>query len=83
MWARVSTYQFSPENLDQALDQVNDALGSLDEQGLHRAELLVDRRSGKGDDDHCLGERGVTTGERPSCQPPTKRRSPRSRCLDP
>src|ERR1700675_786579 len=48
MWARVSTYQFSSENLDQALDQINDALGSLDEPGLHRAELLVDRMSGKG-----------------------------------
>ena len=48
MWARVSTYQFPSENVDQALDQFNDALGSLDEPGLTRAELLVDRKSGKG-----------------------------------
>jgi heme-degrading monooxygenase HmoA len=48
MWARVSTYEFPSENVDQALDQFNEALGSLDEPGLKRAELLVDRTSGKG-----------------------------------
>ena len=48
MWARVSTYQFPFENVDQTLDQFNEALGSLDEPGLKRAELLVDRQSGKG-----------------------------------
>ena len=48
MWARVSTYQFPSENVDQTLDQFNEALGSLGEPGLKRAELLVDRQSGKG-----------------------------------
>jgi len=48
MWARVSTYQFPHENVDQTLDQFNEALGSLAEPGLKRAELLVDRQSGNG-----------------------------------
>ncbi len=48
MWARVSTYQFPSENVDETIDQFNEALGSLAEPGLKRAELLVDRQSGRG-----------------------------------
>ena len=48
MWARVSTYQFPSENVDRTVDRFNEALGSLAEPGLKRAELLVDRTSGKG-----------------------------------
>jgi heme-degrading monooxygenase HmoA len=48
MWARVSTYQFPSENVDQTVDRFNEALGSLAEPGLKRAELLVDRTTGKG-----------------------------------
>jgi heme-degrading monooxygenase HmoA len=47
MWARISTYQFPSENVDRTLDQFSDALGSLEEPGLKRVELLVDRASGK------------------------------------
>jgi heme-degrading monooxygenase HmoA len=48
MWARVSTYQFPADNVDETLDRFSQALGSLEEPGLKRAELLVDRTSGKG-----------------------------------
>ena len=48
MWARVSTYQFPSDKVDDAITRFSDALGTLDEPGLKRAELLVDRASGKG-----------------------------------
>jgi heme-degrading monooxygenase HmoA len=48
MWARVSTYQFPPGEVDEAITRFSDALGDLQEPGLERAELLVDRESGKG-----------------------------------
>jgi len=57
IWARLSTYQFPHEKVDQTLDQFNEALGSLAEPGLKRAELLVDRESDN--DDHRLGERAL------------------------
>jgi hypothetical protein len=47
MWARVSSYQFPSNDVDAAVERFNEALGELDEPGLKRAELLVDRSSGK------------------------------------
>lgn len=48
MWARVSTYQLpTGDDLESALEQFNQALGDLELPGLERAELLVDRTSGK------------------------------------
>lgn len=46
MWARVSTYQL-PDDIDTGIQRFNEALGDLKEPGLERAELLVDRSSGK------------------------------------
>jgi heme-degrading monooxygenase HmoA len=48
MWARVSTYEFPPNEVDEAITRFNEALGDLREPGLERAELLVHRESGKG-----------------------------------
>jgi heme-degrading monooxygenase HmoA len=48
MWARVSTYQFPSNAIDDAVTRFNEALGNLQEPGLERAELLVDRTNGKG-----------------------------------
>jgi hypothetical protein len=56
MWARVSTYQFPSDAVDEAVTRFDEALGNLEEPGLKRAELLVDRTNGKGDDDHGVGE---------------------------
>lgn len=47
MWARVSTYQLPADNVDAAVARFNQALGDVKEPGLERAELLVDRSSGK------------------------------------
>ncbi len=47
MHARVSTYQFPPEGVDQASQQFEGALNELDDT-LQRAVLLVDRTTGKG-----------------------------------
>ena len=47
MWARVSTYQLPSDDVDAAIQRFNQALGDVDELGLERAELLVDRSSGK------------------------------------
>ena len=47
MWARVSTYQFRSEGIDDSIRQFTEALGNLKEPGLQRAELLMDRASGK------------------------------------
>jgi heme-degrading monooxygenase HmoA len=47
MWARVSTYQFPSNDLDAAVERFNEALGDLQEPGLERAEVLVDRSNGK------------------------------------
>lgn len=47
MWARVSTYQLPADNVDAAVERFNQALGDVKEPGLERAELLVDRSSGK------------------------------------
>jgi hypothetical protein len=47
MWARVSTYQFPSAEVDASVEQFTDALGDVDEPGLERAELLIDRASGK------------------------------------
>ncbi len=46
MHARVSTYQFPPDAIDQASEQFEGALNELDET-LQRAVLLVDRTTGK------------------------------------
>ena len=46
MWARVSTYQL-PDDLDAAVERFSQALGDVNEPGLERAELLVDRSSRK------------------------------------
>lgn len=47
MWARVSTYQLPADDVDAAIERFNQALGDVNEPGLERAELLVDRSSGK------------------------------------
>ena len=47
MHARVSTYQLPSANVDAAIEQFSNALGIVDEPGLERADLLVDRTSGK------------------------------------
>lgn len=47
MWARVSTYELPSGDLESAVEQFNNALGNLDMPGLERAELLLDRSSGK------------------------------------
>lgn len=47
MWARVSTYQLPSHDVDGGLRSFNEALGNLKEPGLQRAELLVDRTTGK------------------------------------
>lgn len=47
MHARVSTYQLPSANVDAAIEQFSNALGTVDEPGLERADLLVDRTSGK------------------------------------
>lgn len=47
MWARVSTYQFPSDDVDGSAERFSQALGELDEPGLERAELLIDRSSGK------------------------------------
>ena len=47
MWARVSTYQLPSDDVDAALQRFDKALGDLQEPGLERAELLIDRSSGK------------------------------------
>ena len=47
MWARVSTYQLPADSVDAAVERFNRALGDVKEPGLERAELLVDRSSGK------------------------------------
>lgn len=47
MWARVSTYQLPADNVDAAVERFNEGLGDVKEPGLERAELLVDRSSGK------------------------------------
>lgn len=47
MHARVSTYQFPSANIDGSIEQFANALGTFGEPGLERAELLVDRTSGK------------------------------------
>jgi len=47
MWARVSTYQLPSDDVDAAVERFNQALGDLQEPGLERAELLIDRSSGK------------------------------------
>ena len=46
MHARVSTYQFEPGAIDNALDQFDSAMNELDD--MKNAVLLVDRASGKG-----------------------------------
>ncbi len=46
MHARVSTYQFAADALDQAAEQFNSAMSQLDD--MQNAVLLVDRTSGKG-----------------------------------
>ena len=46
MHARVSTYEFSPDALDQAPDNFNRALDQL--VGVKGGVLLVDRATGKG-----------------------------------
>jgi heme-degrading monooxygenase HmoA len=45
--ARVSTYQFPSANVDASIEQFTNALGTLDEPGLERADLLIDRTTGK------------------------------------
>ena len=55
MWARVSTYQFPSEGIDDSpsegigdsVARFMEALGDPNEPGLERAELLIDRSSGK------------------------------------
>jgi heme-degrading monooxygenase HmoA len=47
MWARVSTYQLPAANLESAIERFAQALGDVDLPGFKRAELLVDRSSGK------------------------------------
>jgi heme-degrading monooxygenase HmoA len=47
MWARVSTYQLPADDVDAAIERFNQALGDVNEPGLERGELLVDRSSGK------------------------------------
>jgi len=49
MWARVSTYQFPPTDVEKTVDQFNEALDTfLGQPGLKRAEVFVNRRSGAG-----------------------------------
>ena len=47
MWARVSTYQLPSADVESAIERFDQALRGLDLPGLDRAELLVDRSSGK------------------------------------
>jgi heme-degrading monooxygenase HmoA len=47
MWARVSTYKLPADDLEGAIERFSQALGEVQEPGLERAELLVDRSSGK------------------------------------
>ena len=47
MWARVSTYQLPSDDAETGLQRFSEALGDLKEPGLERADLLVDRSSGK------------------------------------
>ena len=46
MWALVSIYQLY-DDVEGGLQSFNRALGDLKEPGLERAELLVDRATGK------------------------------------
>jgi heme-degrading monooxygenase HmoA len=46
MWARVSTYQGSPEQLDAAVNRI-DELPLREMSGFECAYLLIDRQSGK------------------------------------
>jgi heme-degrading monooxygenase HmoA len=46
MHARVSTYQFDANRIDEAVTQFRDAMGEL--EGTQEAVLLVDRSTGKG-----------------------------------
>ena len=47
MWARVSTYKLPADDVEVAIERFSQALGEVQEPGLERAELLVDRSSGK------------------------------------
>ena len=47
MWARVSTYTLPADAVESAVERFSRALGDLQEPGLERAELLVDRLRGK------------------------------------
>ncbi|MEX2555212.1 MAG: hypothetical protein WEB06_06225 [Actinomycetota bacterium] len=47
MWARVSTYKLPADDVEGAIGRFSQALGEVQEPGLERAELLVDRSSGK------------------------------------
>ncbi len=47
MWARVSTYKLPADDVEGAIERFSKALGDVREPGLERAELLVDRSSGK------------------------------------
>jgi hypothetical protein len=46
MHARVSTYQFDPTKVDEAVTHFRDAMGELD--AMHEGVVLVDRSTGKG-----------------------------------
>jgi heme-degrading monooxygenase HmoA len=49
MWARVSTFQFPPDDLDRAIQQFDAAVDAFAGQpGLVRADVLVNRRTGAG-----------------------------------
>jgi heme-degrading monooxygenase HmoA len=49
MWARVTTYQFPPDEVDHAVVQFNLAMDSFASQpGLERADVLVNRKNGAG-----------------------------------
>lgn len=47
MWARVSTYKLPSDDVEGAIERFSQALDEVQEPGLERAELLVDRSSGK------------------------------------
>ncbi len=47
MWARVSTYQLPADDVGAAAERFSEALDQFEAPGLRRAELLIDRASGK------------------------------------
>lgn len=49
MWARVSRYQFPPDEADHVLEQFERAIAAFSSQpGLKRTEIFVNRTSGAG-----------------------------------